>query len=523
MMRRGFLLALMSFSVATGTGAQEQSPAAARQRLALYEQELAFVQLLLDAELAHPSCHCVVRHVRVIDVARGTAMPDMRVEVRAGRIVAMVPDGDAPLPDGARPIDGTGRTLVPGLADMHVHQLVSASQHVLHLATGVTTVRDMSGFPWMLEWRARSRADQWLAPNMIVAGHILNAAPMGMYATLVRSRAQAVEAVRAQAAAGYDFIKIHNAVPEPLFSLIANEARAVGLPFAGHIPHGVSVAHAIGAGMRTLEHFKGYIDDRDLMITVDDWITPTKFGSAWNTPTLYAHRSFLRDSAAAAWFVSEEARYVPALTKARWRDVADEPVQQIHASLQSKQQAVMRQLLPHTTRFLAGTDAGGGYPFMVPGYALHEELRLLNETGLPALETLRAATLYAAEAAGRSGEFGEVAVGARADLLLVDGSPLDDLARLRRPHGVMLRGRWFDRAALDAILARLAVIAAETPAIASDASPATAAWADDFARRVRELQSAGYLFPSHHLAEMAEALRTLGHNAAADTLAPAGG
>lgn len=486
------------------------SAAAARRTLALFEQELAVVELLERTGVAHRPCRCAFRHVAVVDVESGRVLPDMLVMVESGRIARVARDDYTTLPPGIVVIDGSGRYLVPGLADMHVHQLTSASQHLLHVANGVTMVRDMDGFRWMLEWRERSRLDEWLAPSMIVAGHILSAVPMGMHATVVGSPKAARRVVRDQHAAGYDYIKVHNVLPAATYTAILDEAGRLGVGVVGHVPHRITVAQAVTAGQETIEHLKGYIDDRTLRIAEDDWGTATRDAEVWNTPTLYTYRTFFGRLEAEAWLRMDEARYLPALLKSEWLEGLAPTVPQVARDLARDQRTVLRRLIPITHRFLAGTDAGGGYPFMVAGFALHEELRLLHESGMPVLEALRAATIYPARATSREREFGRIAAGLRADVVLLGADPLPALDALRVPAGVMIRGRWLDRAALDHLLDELARIQSRVPAIADDPALPDEAWLRDVLARVEHSRSAGYTFPRHHFQDAAVALRQLG-------------
>ncbi|MGH7637981.1 MAG: amidohydrolase family protein [Gemmatimonadaceae bacterium] len=483
--------------------------AEAQHTLALFELELDVVDLFLamsDSIRARP---LIIRNVNVVDMAEGRVLPGMRVRVSGARITSIERDPGGQSPAGIATVDGRGKFLMPGLTDMHVHQLTSAAQHLLHVATGVTTVRDMVGFPWLLQWRDRTARDGWLAPTMYVAGPIIGAARMGMYAHVVGSEVEARRAVQEHHAAGYDFIKVHNALPRPLFLAVTDEARKLGVPVVGHVPHRISVADAVQAGMITLEHLKGYIDDRTLTIATDDWTTPTRTSGVWNTPTLYTKRLFLTPVEARSWANLPEARYAPLIERRRWlADVVQPPA--IGVTLHDKQRQVIERLLPVTSRFLAGTDAGGGYPFMVNGFALHEELRLLKGAGLSTLEALRAATLYPARALGREPEFGQVAVGMRADLLLLDANPLESLDALRGRSGVAVRGRWMDGEKLRRLLDRLAGIYATEPAAAARGFTPDSAWVARIDDRMRGARDRGYVFPAHHIRNVNQALAAFG-------------
>lgn len=510
-MIRAACASLLVFVLATVLTVPVQSQVSetdARHTLALHEQELELVDILLKAAQAYAPKSYMFRHVSVVDVANGKILPDMRVEVDGGHIVAISPDSDAP--SSAIGIDGAGKFLAPGLADMHVHIPETVSVQLLNIALGVTTLRDMDGLPWMLRWRQQSRENSWIGPDLIVAGHIISSIPLeGGYATVVKSADEARRVVDQQKEMGFDYIKVHNILPLSYYDAVADECRRLHIGLVGHVPQSVTVTHAIASGQQTLEHFKGYISDRTLLISKEDWVTPTEHSAVWNTPTLYTYRIYERGPAAERWFASEESNYVPDLIKSSWKAIANETVTPEESKLFENEQDVLRRLLPHTHRFLAGTDSGGGYQFMVPGFALYEELRLLNETGLSTLETLRTATLYAAEATGRQGEFGQVAVGLDANLVLSAKNPIEHLETLRKPVGVMIRGRWLDRKALDDILATIVSTYSKTSPVATDPNLPNAAWTAAFRSKIDKLRKDGYVFPDNQIAAVNSALLKL--------------
>jgi hypothetical protein len=338
---------------------------------------------------------------------------------------------------------------------------------------------------------------------MIVTGTIIATYPMGIYAIVVETEDEARQLVRKQVGDGYDYIKIHNILPIELYDAILDEARLNDIGVVGHVPHDISVAHALGQGQETLEHLKGYINDRNLQINTDDWVTPTRSSSAWNVPTLYTHRQYARGAAARDFFASDEARFVPIRFREQWRRTIDDPLHEVYQTELDNRNEVIGRLLPITHRFLAGTDSGSGSEYMVPGFALHTELDMLRTAGLSALETIRSATLYAAQATGREQDFGRVAVGLRASLVLLDENPLQDPDKLRRPAGVMLRGRWFTREVLETEMNWLADLYARQP---------NAIDADVLVTEIEQLVSEAYVFPTHQLAEIAAALVTLDHH-----------
>lgn len=472
--------------------------------LVMLQQELDVIDLVIElGGRLNPRDH-VIRNVRVIDPAGERVTEPTCVRVHAGRILTV--GSDCPAADGAG-IDGGGLYLAPGLADMHVHQLETTAIHILNIANGVTTVRDMGGFPWLLEWREQAQLNELFAPSMMVAGPILSAHPMEWYAEVVESPQDARASVRRQQVEGYDAIKVHNVVPRPIYDAVADEAHSLGMDLVGHIPHDITVTHAIASNQRTVEHLKGYINDRNLRITTEDFVSATEGAEIWNTPTLYANRLYFRSEQVERWRQSEEARFVSRLTLDAWLDTADDPLPEPHSQLLGNQQRVVRQLLSVTDKFLAGTDAGGGYPFMVPGFALHEELRLLESSGMNAAQALRAATVNAALAARRRGEFGEIVPGARADLVLLSGNPLESTRNLSRIEGVMLRGTWLSRSDLDEMLERLGTIQQTDPAGLGQPGEE---WARSLWARIQRQRERGFVHPEHHLTGFVRNLRTVG-------------
>ena len=407
--------------------------------------------------------------VNVVSPADGSVQRDQTVVVRDGRFAAVGPTAATPVPRGVLVVHATGQWLVPGLTDMHIHSLVSNRQKLLNLVNGVTTVRDMDGFPHLLAERAAIADHRLLAPSMLVAGTILNAAPMEGYARVVTSESEVRAAIREQKAAGYDFIKVHNVMPPDLYRVVLDEARQAGLDVVGHVPHDVLLADAIPGGQRTLEHFKGYILDRDLTLTTEDYVGLTRGRTVWNCPTLYATRSGVSHAELEELIAhAEEMRYVPRSEIRRWRaevkatrDAGSETIRTLAAT-------IFRELHAVHARFLTGTDSGGGYTAHVPGFSLQHELEAMDSLGMSPGEVLEASTTEAAIATRREREFGAIAPALRADALLLGADPLASLAPLRSPDGVLVNGTWLPRTVLDDIRTRLAGIYA-TAAPSSEA------------------------------------------------------
>ncbi|HEV7554695.1 MAG TPA: amidohydrolase family protein, partial [Kofleriaceae bacterium] len=429
-----------------------------------YVIDEARVEQLVERESKqHAPAKVAFEHVGVVSMAHPGVDADQTVVVDGGRIAAIGPSATTHPPAGAMIVNARGKLVMPGLVDMHVHTQLSSADYLLDLANGVTSVREMDGFPWMLRERERARRNQVLVPNLYVAGHILASRPLSWYATVVTTPEAARAVVREHKAAGYEFIKVHNMVLPEVYDAICDEARKLGIDVVGHIPHEITVAKAVACGQRTFEHFKSYLDDRTLTLSHEDYVAATKGAEVWNTPTLYNYRDHIRGDEARAILARPEMRYVPARDRAAWRALANEAPRPIQLRVLPLEQKILRDLMPIGAHFLAGTDAGGGYPYEVRGFALHDELALMAAQGMPAPDVLRTATIEPAHAM-RHDDFGTVEVGKRADLVLLHANPLDDVANTAAIDGVMVRGIWLPRVALDEILASIEQIAAAHPA-----------------------------------------------------------
>jgi imidazolonepropionase-like amidohydrolase len=425
-----------------------------------------------------------IANVTLIDVEHGRVRGPVTVWLRDGRIERIAPDAPAP---GARTLDGTGRWLVPGLIDLHVHLFNNASKRPantwtfpLFVADGVTGVREMFTTPDELaevaQWRAAVDAGTLIAPHVLAAGTF-------PYAT---SDDEARAIVHTAAARGADFVKVFSEVTPQRWHAILDAARAEKLPVDGHVPAAVTLAEATRAKQRTAEHLMQVYE-----------------ACSAHGPVLLAARQGLDGDAAVALRDAQETevlatfdadtctRVARAVAKAgpvqvptvvidyfdvarphgdpasdphwamlrtdeqtRWRRALDAPHDAAERTLAERRWDVtcriVRTFAAVGAPLLAGTDSP--MPLIYPGYALHDELEQLVACGLTPAQALRGATFAAAELLAHH-DSGRIAPGARADLVLLDADPLADIHALRRIHAVVLAGRVLDRAALDALVA----------------------------------------------------------------------
>ncbi len=435
---RNILIALWTLGFVSSAAAGQQLSDEAHYNWLHMQGNLLAQKKLLSLSEAEATDTLFV-NVNLVDVANGRIRENVAVLVRDGKIEWIRDDKQPPI-DNVHIVDGAGQYLSPGLTDMHVHTHDDAD-YLLQLAHGVTTIREMNGWPWRLKRRETMEAGKLLVPNMYITSQILNTSDFGGYAVPLDTAEEARAAVRRAASAGYDAIKIHNGLSAEQFVAIMEESRSVGLKVVGHIPVRVKVSDAIANGLHTAEHFKGYIDDSVLEISEDDWLTPSVGMGMYLTPTFYSYREHLRGADAEHILRTDGGKVLPH-RKIAWQSYAGAEVDgitELRQSIRPKSEEIFKTLLPHDIKWLAGTDSGG-YELMVPGEALIEELEIMESLGLSAADTLRSATTVAADAMGWANRMGQIAPGMSADLILLKDNPLETVANLRTIQAVMVRG-----------------------------------------------------------------------------------
>ena len=422
--------------------------------------------------------------VDIVDVVEGTIVPDRTVIVEGSRISAILPD-NAMLDEGTVRIDGKGRYLAPGLADMHTHTWYEDVQLPLDLAFGVTTIREMWGSQSTLDARKKIEAGEMLGPRIVTAGAIVDGdPPVWPPSTVLTDPATVRAEIARQKAEGYDFVKPYNRLTPEVFAAIVDAAKAEGMTVAGHVPRGVPLADAVAAGMKSVEHMGATYEKETIRPGIDpaliDWKkermdlgTRVLSGELtlddvydWDkvreiarmmakagvaaTPTVAVGNRFLETSAQRRERGAREyTRFASADMMAMWLD--DEWTKQMGwddagiaamAALAPAGEKMVAILHEEGVMILAGTDTPN--PFMVHGYSLHEELSSLRDLGLGNIGAIRSATINAARFFGEEGQWGEVREGARADLVLLSADPLSDVSHYFAIEGVMANGRWLD-------------------------------------------------------------------------------
>lgn len=424
--------------------------------------------------------------VSVLPLDSDRVLEDQTVVVRGDRIEALGPKASTPVPPGATQLDGRGRFLMPGLVDMHIHLQpgegaptdAAGQQLSLLLANGVTTARALVAPPSGLALRDRVARGEVSGPTLKVAGP-------SFHGKSVQNPEQARLRVREQRVAGYDVIKTHGGLSRETYDTMMAEAKAQGLRVSGHVTQEVGLLHALESGQQ-IEHLDGYLaallppGDTSPVEQVEFGpalakMSParipalaeaTKKAGIFNSPTLALFEIVASDGAVPELRSARELRYVPSAAVDAWtKELLTGPLSQAPASGKHRFLELRRQVLQGLHAAGAPLLVGSDSPqlFMVPGFALHQELEAMAAAGLPPLTVLQAATRNAAAYLGESDQWGSVAPGQRADLLLLNANPLQDVKLTRALVGVMVRGQWLPRSELDSRLEQVATAAKAAP------------------------------------------------------------
>jgi imidazolonepropionase-like amidohydrolase len=438
-------------------------------------------------------------HVTVIDVANSTTLPDQTVVVTGERITAIGRAGAVAVPAEAQLVEATGKFLIPGLWDMHVHWY-DRSYLPLFTANGVTGIRVMWGMPENLKWRRDLAAGKLAGPRLVLAGSVVDGPkPIWPGSTAAGTESEGREAVRKTKERGYDFVKVYSLLPRDVYFAVADEAKKQGIPFAGHVPFSVTAAEASDAGQKSMEHLYGILlacsseeerltkefgvarkdpkkPDRALLRRINEQVVDTydpkkaaalfakfKANDTWQCPTLTVLRSmaYLDDPKHTN---DERLRYMPQSIRTSWQPKNDFRLQTVTKEDFAQQKKLFDRNLELVgamhragVGIIAGTDVLNPYCF--PGFSLHNELEWLVRAGLSPMEALQSATLSPARYLGRLKDLGTVDQGKIADLVLLDANPLEDIKNTQTIAAVMIDGQFFPKEALQKQLTNIASLA----------------------------------------------------------------
>jgi amidohydrolase family protein len=420
-----------------------------------------------------------ITDVTVINPRTRSVLPHRTVIVERDRIVEIRPSSQGPFAAGTRLVSGKQKFLIPGLWDAHVHLTKAGVLSLpLFVANGVTGVRDMgSDFHEVAAWRSQIEAGTLVGPRIKTSGPMLESRanvermkregtvePVDRLRIGVANAAEGRAAVARLAREGVDHIKMRTTPNLETFLAVGDEAKRRGLPFAAHPV--AAPEELLRAGLRSIEHFlafpplAGTLEERRVLFQKMARSKLFLSDTRANLDALISlpYSDVKRRVNDMAGTLDPRRKYVCGYLIADWREQAEElkdpDIIAAYGSLRNQlpdMQRNLREMRAAGVEFLAGTDVA--VLLMYPGFSLHDELqKLVLDAGFTPMDVLRIAASNVAAFYGEETRFGAIEMGDAADLVLLDSDPLADIQNTRKIRGVMARGRWFDRAALNTLL-----------------------------------------------------------------------
>lgn len=435
-------------------------------------------------------------NVNVIPMDRERLLKDQTVIVRDGKIADIGDAAKVKVPQGARVVDGRGKYLIPGLIDMHAHLFsddvytdsIAPDELAVMIANGVTTIRLMIGTPEHLVLRERVAKGELLSPTLFVASpEVTGRAASGVFnGRTAKTPEEARQAVRDFKAAGYDFIKLTTQITRPVYDAVIETAKAVGIRVVGHVDLQVGVRRALEAGQQ-IEHLDSYMeavlkDDAPMRVSVSDygvWRKPnwesldyvddrkveelakaTAKAGIYTCPTLtFFKMTFAVEQTEDEIRARPDYRFFPMKMreprhnayKRFWTNPVTTARRERYNSVRNR---LVKGIHEAGGKIMTGSDTPE--MFLLYGFSLHREIKNLVDAGLSPYAALEAATRNPAEFMNALKVFGTIEKGKRADLVLLDANPLDNITNTERRVGVMTRGKWLPEAELKKMLDEIA-------------------------------------------------------------------
>lgn len=424
------------------------------------------------------------KNVNVITMHSDKVLHNQTVVVEGGIIKYIGNSSEVKILGDAVIIDGQGKYLMPGLTDMHTHILMSKNDLLLYIANGVTSVRNMAGIkeftlnPVMniknhIDLKNKIKEGRLLGPTIYTAGQILESEDGPSFVTPLYIKAdtaeEAVKAVEITKSKGFEFVKVYNKMPLKAFEAALSKAGEYRLRVIGHVPHAADLKEVISKKqLHTIEHLSGYTNPFDGFKipanSIDEYARLTAKMGIWNCPTIVVWQNLVPESQL------EDSNKLPFMkyTSESARKVWESNIKTFNKYVKDKKEGFNKMPSEHIEDFfhmtfklhesgaplLLGTDSGTLN--VVPGFSIHQELRNLVKSGLTPYEAIKTGTYNAALCMDKLDEYGTIEVNKRADLMLLNANPLDNVENLEKRAGVMVNGLWIEQSMLDSMLEDLA-------------------------------------------------------------------
>lgn len=417
----------------------------------------------------------LISDVNIVDVRSGKILENQNVVIDSGKI-KKISETIENKKAYTEKIDGSGKYLMPGLAEMHAHIPPPSTDAkrieevlFLYLSNGITTIRGMLGDPAHLVLREKSENGEILSPRIFTSSPSLNG-------NSIKTIEEAIEKVTAYQKEGYDFLKIHPGIKRDVFDQVVKTANEVGISFAGHVPVDVGIRHALKNGYASIDHVDGFLeglvpksakvkpDENGFfgynfttladVSKIDELVSMSKENKVWIVPTQSLFERWFAPISADELLRQPEMIYMPVTTLENWKQRKEESTATSAGFNEPQWQqfdAIRKQLIKKLQVGGHGMLLGSDAPqlFNVPGFSIHHEIDGMEAAGLSQLQIIQAGTINPAKYFNHEAIFGEVKEGFEADLILVNENPLDRLDALQNLSGVFRQGRWLSKIEID--------------------------------------------------------------------------
>ena len=422
----------------------------------------------------------VFKSVNIVPMDRESIIQNQSVVVKNGKIQSIGAPKKVKYHKNALVINAKGKYLMPGLAEMHAHvppiDDLEPMKKVLLLfaANGITTIRGMLGHPKHLELRKLINSNEIISPRFFTSGPSLSGQS-------VKTQEQAVQMVKDEKQAGYDFLKIHPGLSKDNFDAMVRTANEQNIPFAGHVSFEVGVWKAIEAKQQTIDHMDAFVEglipgiekmteeetglfgmfvaDKADTTLIPKLMKALRDNNVWVVPTqALAERWFSPARTAESFRSDPEMKYMDSKTLDNWvkakKNLESNP--KYDRKKIDNYIKLRRKLIYECNRNGVGLLLGSDAPqiFNVPGMSTHHELQYLVDAGLTPYEALKTGTINAG-VFYKTAEMGVIKPGANGDLVLLDANPLSDIANTQKIEGVLVGNRWMNRNTLTEMLKKL--------------------------------------------------------------------
>jgi len=417
----------------------------------------------------------LISNVTVIDVITGELISDRQIVIDSGKIkkiVANIENKEV----YKTIIDGQGKYALPGLAEMHAHipspptsKERTEETLFLYLSNGITTIRGMLGHPSHLELRKAAERGELLSPRIFTSSPSLNG-------NSVTTTEEARDKVISYKNEGYDFLKIHPGIKRDVFDVLVKTANEVGITFSGHVPVDVGIEHALKSKYASIDHVDGFLEGlvpasanvnpndngffgynfTKLADTskIDEIVELSKSNKVWIVPTQSLFERWFAPIDGETLLQQPEMKYMSTSTLANWK-VRKEESTGPDTNFDKKQWEtfidIRRKLINSINKKGQGLLLGSDAPqlFNVPGFSIHHEIDGMSASGLSPMEIIQSGTVNPARFFDMETVFGQLKEGMAADILLVNSNPVEDIGALKDLTGVMVRGVWLSKEAID--------------------------------------------------------------------------